>query len=98
MHIPNIVRSLKGNHTATFRDSESILKKCKPTLPLKLLERLRTILYNENPAKFYGYTTAAERAEYRNYDNHSTIIKNKSLVAQVINKEERNKYVMVLPS
>ena len=93
-----MIRSLKGNHTAAFRDPEAILKKCEPALPLDLLLRLKSVLYNENPAKFNGHTTVAERAEYRNYGNHATITKNKPLVEKAMNKEEQNKWVMVLPS
>ena len=91
LHIPSMIRSLKGNQTAAFRDPETILKKCEPALPPDLLMSLKSVLYNENPAKFNGHTTAVERAEYRNYGNHTTITKNKSLVNKAMNKEEQNK-------
>ena len=98
LHIPSMIRSLKGNQTTAFRDPEAILQKCEPALPPDLLQRLKSVLYNENPAKFHGHTTVAERAEYRNYGNHATITKNKPLVDKAINKEEQNKWIIVLPS
>ena len=47
---------------------------------------------------FFGHTTVAERAECRNYGNHTTITKNKTSVDKAMNKEEYNKWVMVLPN
>ena len=50
-----------------------------------------------NPAKFQGSTTAQERADYKNYRNHSSIENNLKKVEKTMNKEERNKFVAVLP-
>ena len=97
LHVPNMIQALKGNHIASFRDPELILQKCKSILPSELLERLKSVLCNYNPTRFQGYTTTVERAEYQTYSNHLIIEKNKSLVQQAMNKEERNKYVVVLP-
>ena len=65
LHIPNMIRSLKRNHTAVFRDPKAILKKCGPDLSPDLLKRPKSVLYNENSAKFNGHDTAAEIAECR---------------------------------
>ena len=35
---------------------------------------------------FYGHITVVERAEYRNYDNHTTITMNKTSVDKGKNK------------
>ena len=88
LHVPSIVRFLEGNYTVAFRDPETILVKYKLALPQDLLKKLKSVLYNENPAKLNSYTTVAERAKYRNYGNYTTIIKNKTLVYKVMNKEE----------
>ena len=53
-----MIRLLKGNQIEMFRNSEQILEKCKPVLSKELLQRLKEVLYNINPAKFQGSTTA----------------------------------------
>ena len=53
-----MVRSLKRNQTAAFKDLDKILEVYKLALALNLLERLSIALYNLNPAKFVGHITA----------------------------------------
>jgi hypothetical protein len=59
MHVPSMIRSLKGNQTAEYRNPEQILQACEPALSGDLMHDLRDVLYNYNPAKFNGETTAA---------------------------------------
>ena len=98
LHILNMIRVLKGNQTAAYRDSKVILEKYKPVLLPKLWNRFREVLYNMNPTKFHGHTTTADREECRKYSNYSSVDKNILQVKKTMNKEECNKYVVVLPS
>ena len=97
MHLPSMIRSLKGNHTAMYRDPKAILDECRPALPPDLLQELSNVLHNLNPARFQGETTAAQREASRAYGNHTSISNNIEKAEQTMNKEERNKFVMALP-
>ena len=89
------IRSLRGSHSESHRDSEKILEKYKHALDEKLLYYLRIFVTNNNPYKFKGRTTAAQRNESRAYGNHSSITKNMHKVEKTMNKEERNNFVGV---
>jgi len=97
MHVLSMIRSLKGNHIAEYRDPEKILKECEPALPADLIHDLRDVLYNHNPVKFQGETTVAQRKESHAYGNHASVENNMHKVVKTMNKEERNKFVMALP-
>ena len=92
-----VIRSLKGNHSALYRDPKEILSKCAQALDNDLLQQLRRVLHNNNPSRFIGHVTAEQRAENRAYGNHSSISKNMRKVEKTMNKEERNKFVGVFP-
>ena len=98
LHLPSVIRSLRGNHTALYRNPETILDACRDALPPLLLQDLKRVLHNVNPARFVGHTTAAQRTENRRYGNHSSIKNNLAKVVATMNKEERNKFVAVFPS
>ena len=59
LHMPSLVRSLTGNYTASFRDRESILNRCRPILPPDVFAHLERVLNHKNPASFYGHTSAS---------------------------------------
>ena len=50
-----------------------------------------------NPVNFQCNTTTKKRAEYKNYKNYSSINNNLRKVEKTMNKEERNKFIAVLP-
>lgn len=97
LHVPSMIRSLKGNHTAMHRNPNSILKNFRSCLDDQLFEHLERVLSNKCPAKFIGHTTAKKREQSREYGNHPSMKANSTNVQKAMNKEERNKFVMVLP-
>ena len=76
VHVLAAFRSLKNNHTALHRNPQEILAKCKKALDKDLLGQLERVLNNNNPTKFVGHTTAAQREEIRACLNCSSINKN----------------------
>jgi len=97
LQVPAVIRSLKGNYTALYRNPDEILSKCKEALDNDLLTQLERVLYNNNPSRFQGHASAQQRSESRVYGNHSSIAKNMKKVEKTMNKEERNKFVGVFP-
>ena len=97
LHVPSMIRSLKGNHTAIHRDPEKILENFKSCLDEDLHKHLERVLNNKCPAKFIGHTTASQRKASREYGNHPSMKANSLKVKKAMNKEEKNKFVMVMP-
>ena len=56
--MPAVIRSLKGNYTALYRNPNEILSKCKEALDNDLLTQLERFLHNNNPLRFQGHATA----------------------------------------
>ena len=54
------------------------------------------MLNNKCPAKFIGHITARQREQSREYGNHPSMKANSINVQKAMNKEEKNKFVMVL--
>ena len=54
LQMPAVIRFLKGNYTALYRDSEEILSQCKEVLDKDLLDQIKSVLHNNNPSKFKG--------------------------------------------
>ena len=90
-----VIRFLKGNYTALYREPEEILLQCRQALDKNLLAQLERVLHSNNPSNFQGHTTAEQRTENRAYGNHSSIAKNMHKVEKTMNKKERNKFVRV---
>ena len=63
LHMPSMIRSLKGNHTSMHRDLERILKNFKSCLDNDLCQHLDRVLNNKSPAKFIAYTSAKQNDE-----------------------------------
>lgn len=91
-----MIRSRKGNHTAMHRNSEKILANFKSCLDDESHEHLERVINNKCPAKFIGHTTACQREASQTYGNHPSMTSNSDKVQKAINKEEKNKFVMVI--
>ena len=58
LHVWNLIRSLKGKHTAMYRNLEKILKNFRACLDDELHKYLERVLNNKHPMKFIGHMTA----------------------------------------
>jgi hypothetical protein len=96
-HIPSVYRYLGGNYTAAYRDIPEILKHLKNVIPDHIYDDVKRIFTTGTPRIFQAESTRANFDTYKKYGNHATINKYKEKVLALMNKEERNSYVMVFP-
>ena len=96
-HIPSVYRYLGGNYTAAYRDIPEILSHLKNVVPQHIYDDVKRIFITGTPRIFQAESTRANFDTYKKYGNHSTIDKYKDKVLALMNKEERNCYVMVFP-
>ena len=97
LHVPSIMRSLARNCTASCRDPDKMLQKCKDALPSGLLVQLKRALNHHNPTKFVGHITAEQLRQAHAYGKCASAVNNIPKVESTLRKEERNKYVAVFP-
>ena len=70
MNVSSIMRSLTRNYTASYRDPETMLQKCKDVLPPHLLARLKRVLNHHSPTKFIGHIISEQYRQACAYGNH----------------------------
>ena len=49
------------------------------------------------PAKFFGESSYKNFLDYWHYDNHKSILNNKSKIEKVMNKEDKHQFIIPLP-
>lgn len=94
---PSMIRSLRGNYVADYRDPHKILSYLKPIITSDVYEDLERILITGSPSLYHGHVTMAQRKINFDYGNHPSVLNNIEKVRKALNKEDRNKWVMVLP-
>ena len=98
MHIPSVIRYLGGNYTAAYRDVPSILNLVKDKVSDNLFLDMKRILEVGAPNFLVAESTQTNFETYRKYGNHPTLSQNIVKVRKVMNKEERNSYVIPFPN
>jgi hypothetical protein len=96
-HIPSVYRYVGGNYTASYRDVPEILSHIENIVPQHIYDDVKRILTVGTPRIFQAESSRKNFETYREYGNHSSIEKHKDRVKILMNKEERNCYVMVFP-
>ena len=89
------MRYLTGNYTKYYRDPDSMLQEYKDALPLDLLAQLKRVLNHHNATKFLGHITEEKNRKYRAYVNQALSANSIPKIESTLNKEERNKHVVV---
>ena len=57
LQMPAVIRFLKENYTALYRESEEILSQCRQALDKNLLAQLDRVLCNHIPSNFQEHAT-----------------------------------------
>jgi hypothetical protein len=97
LHIPSVYRYIGGNYTAAYRDIPEILSHIKNVVPHDIYTDVHRIFTHGTPRIFRAESTRENFDKYRQYGNHTSIDKFQDKVRVLMNKEEKNSYVMVFP-
>ena len=97
MDVASVIRYAGQNYTGAYRDVPLILKTIKPHVPNDVFEDIKRILVIGAPAKLVGESTRDNFDTFRQYGNHPTVNTYRNKIEKLINKEEKNKYIMVFP-
>ena len=97
--VSTVIRYLGGNYTGEYRNVEQTIKilqesKCDD----KLVAELKNLLTVGTPQKFVAHTSHKNFMDFFRYGNHSSIDKNLEKTMKTMNKEEKNQYLIPLPS
>ena len=85
-----MIRSLRGNYTAEYRDHAKILERVKPYLKDRKFKDLERVYITGSPSLYQGHVTTEQRKINRDYGNHPSVNKNIDKVNKVLNKEDKN--------
>ena len=99
--ISSLIRFLGSNYTAAYRhdsveDVVNILRGHK--IDNSLINQYKRVVSTGCPAHFVAETTRANHLEYWQKGNNPSILNRIHEVMTTMNKEERNNYVIALPS
>jgi len=98
LHIPSIIRYLGGEYMGAHLPRKKLLALVKPLAPSKLYQNIERAFYQEIPAKLKGNTSATNFLDYKTYGNHTTIRNNIDKTMALLNKEEKNRFILDLPT
>ena len=98
LNIPTLIRFLGGNYTGEYRDVASTIKalrdsKCNE----KIIDDLNRIFTTGFPNKMNVSSSHNNFMEFLRYGNHSSMDKDPVKTQKVMNKEDRNQYLIPLP-
>ena len=99
LDIPTVIRFLRNNYIGEYKETDITLKllndtKCDPQV-IKDIERL---FHTEVPNKFNASSTHKNYLDFFRYGNHSSILKDIDKTLKAMNKEDRNQFLIPLPS
>jgi len=96
-HIPSVIRYAGNNYTASYRDIDWIMDQLRSVLSPHEFEELERVFKVGSPNKLVATSSRENFLTYWRYGNHSTLEKNMEKVRKVMNKEDRNCYLIPLP-
>ena len=98
LHIPSVIRYLGEDYVGDHLPRRHLLKRLRPLVPHKLFNDIKRVLTYGSPAKFEGYSTNKNFWEYKRYGNHTSVTKKVENTLAIINKEDRNKFLLTFPN
>ena len=97
MNIPFMIRYLGGQYTGDDRNIEKTLNNLKGNIPPLLLKDIERILRIGCPTYLSGDINRKQFLEHWRYGNNRSIYDNEKNLTKVLNKEDKHKYLFVLP-
>jgi len=97
-HVPTLIQFLGQNYTNAHLDPHLIASKLKGIAPPHVISYVFRALHTGAPNKMHGHSSARNFHDYRLYGNHASITSRPDLVQKALNKEERNNFIIPLPS
>ena len=99
MDIPTVIRFLGNNYTGEYRNSDKIIAILKETECNEEIIKDLQRLYNIGaPNKLNASSSHQNFLDFFRYGNHTSILKNIDKTSQAMNKEDRNQFLIPLPS
>ena len=99
MDVPTVIRFLGNNYTGEYRDSKSIVKTLTDTnCDEEIINDLQRLFEIGAPNKLNASSSHKFFLEFFRYGNHSSILKNIDKTTKAMNKEDRNQFLIPLPS
>jgi len=98
LHVPSIIHFLGNNYTNEHLDPHAIAKKLSNIAPPHNVAYVLRALLTGAPSRFHGHSSFQNFSDYKLYGNHASITSRPDLVAKALNKEERNNFIIPLPS
>ena len=99
LDIPTLIRFLGGNYTGEYRNSKDTIRALKDSnCDEKVISDLQRLLDKGCPNKMNASSTHANFMDFFRYGNHSSIDKDVEKTKKAMNKEDRNQYLIPLPS
>ncbi len=93
-----VMRYLGGNYMAVHRNIDGIIQRISPYVDANLLQHYRRVMTTGCPNKFNTTCSQENFMTYREHGNNPLITKKLNAVMKTMNKEERNNFVIPLPS
>ena len=99
LDIPTLIRFLGNNYTGEYRDVDSTMKilrdtNCNP----RIINDLHRIFTVGCPNKMNAHSTHTNFRRFLKYGNHSSMDKDIGKTQKVMNKEDKNQFLIPLPN
>ena len=99
LDIPTLIRFPGGNYTGEYRDSKRTIKTLKDSkCNEEIISDLQILLDTGCPNNMNASSTHENFMNFFRYGNHSSIDKDVEKTTKAMNKEDRNQYLIPLPS
>ena len=97
-HVPTLIQFLGKNYTNSHLNPHLIAQKLRGIAPPEVISYVHRALLTGAPNRMHGHSSAKKFHQYRLYGNHASITSRPDLVQKALNKEERNNFIIPLPS
>ena len=95
LDLPTVIRSLGENYTCEYRDTSSTLKALRAThCDEVVISDIKGTLLTGCQNKMNASPIHSNFLEFTRYCNHTTIKKNLDQILKILNKEDRNQYLL----
>ena len=98
MDVSMVMRFAHNNYTGEHRDVPKIISRIKPYVDTDLLTHFERVMLQGCPHTLVAETSRENAMLYWRSGNNPSIQKKLSAVMKTMNKEERNNFVIPLPS
>ena len=99
LDIPTVIRFLGNDYTEEHRKIDGTLQILKNTkCNEQVIKDLERVFYSGSPNRMNATSTSKNYLEFFRYGNHSSILKDEHKTLQAMNKEDRNQFLIPLPS